>query len=163
MGITLNEVTDFLTANAEDPDVDKYLQSITDRAVTKGIESWKENNLEDLLQERRKEEGDPLLKQSEELTKLSGDLQKKEFVLSLREKAIALAIEKEIPLDMAIHYVGHDEDQTAKNIDELQGQLQKIGLRIRNEMLKGSTPQTGVGPEETKETVQSVMKRKRFL
>ena len=117
--VTADRVSKFLETDAGK----QFIQPTLDKYHNKGLETWKTNNLDKLVNEKVKElypEADP---KDTELAKLKADLEamKAESVRKdLTNKALTVATEKELPIDLISYFVGADEDSTTANLEKLE-------------------------------------------
>lgn len=117
--ITIEQVKNFLET---DPEGQKLIQSISDAKVTKGIETWKENNLQSIVDEKVKElypEEDP---KDLEIKKLSMELEnfkKQSLISELRTKAVAKATERKLPVEIVKLLVTDDSKTNEANLETL--------------------------------------------
>jgi len=114
--IPYSGVKDFLENSEEGK---KLLQSLSDNRVTRGIDTWKQNNLDKLVEE---EIGKRFPPETEEKKKLR-DLERKhsELVRELKKKdlltkAVEIATVKRIPLKLIDKFIGEDEETTLSNL-----------------------------------------------
>lgn len=142
--ITSDRVESFLNND----DGKKLLQPKLDSYFTKGLETWKSNNLEKLIEEEikkrfpEKDQKDiELEKVKAELEKIKADATRKE----LTNKALLIADEKKLPKDLVEFFIGNDEETTNKNLEALESVFSKHIEKVVQERLKGSgyTPPTG--------------------
>ncbi|MFJ6415016.1 DUF4355 domain-containing protein [Terribacillus saccharophilus] len=101
----------------------KLLQPRLDSNFTKGLTTWKENNLEKLVDAEVKKRNPDKTPEQLELEKLRQELdnQKKEAAREkLNNKAVAYASENGLPTDVVSFFLGEDEDSTIKNLDLLK-------------------------------------------
>ena len=104
----------------EDTDIKATHFSLIDSARSKGIESWKTNNLQKLVDEevaKRNPKETEEQKQLRELREQFANLEKDKTKSSLLNTALKLAQEKQIPTDFIDKFVGNDEDETKQNIE----------------------------------------------
>ncbi len=97
----------------------KILQSVTDARVTKGIESWKQNNLGRVIEDEIAKRFPPETEERKKLRDL--EVRQAELVRELKRrdlmsKAIEVANEKRLPLKMIERLLGDDEEGTLRNI-----------------------------------------------
>ena len=117
--VTADRVSKFLETDAGK----QFIQPTLDKYHNKGLETWKTNNLDKLVSEKVKElypEADP---KDTELAKLKADLEamKAESVRKdLTNKALTVATEKGLPIDLISYFVGADEDSTTANLEKLE-------------------------------------------
>lgn len=133
--ITSDRVTEFL----EKEDGKKILQPRLDSYFTKGLSTWKENNIEKLLDEEIKKrfpEKDvkdvELEKVKAELERIKADALRKE----LTNKALLIADEKKLPKDLVDYFIGNDEENTTKNLERLESVFSKHVESLVQERLK---------------------------
>ena len=103
----------------------KLIQSDLDRYHAKGLESWKKNNLQKLVDDEVKKLNPDKSPVEIELENLKRDLEEKEKAsqrLALKNKALATASEKKLSVDDTIleKFLGDDEDGTLANIGLLE-------------------------------------------
>lgn len=100
----------------------KFLQPQLDSYFSKGLETWKTNNLEGLVNAKVKElypDADP---KDTELAAVKAELEriKAESVRKdLANKALTYANEKGLPVDLVDFFVGADEKATNANMEKL--------------------------------------------
>lgn len=128
------EVIDYLqglvpvtVARAEDfvstADGKSWFDSAKDKHLQKGLETWKANNLESLLDaeiKKRFPEEDPKDIEMEKLKNEIAQMKLSREKEVLTNKAMKLASEKELPLDLVGFFIGQDEDSTMENLKKLE-------------------------------------------
>lgn len=135
--ITLDGVKKYLSDSEEGK---KLLQSLTDKRVTEGIETFKKNNLEKLIEEEVKKrfpESDP---KDTELKKLQAEIEKikaENLRKDLTNKAIKIATDKKLPVELVDFLIGNDEETTTKNLETLEKTFNSRVEAIVQERLKG--------------------------
>lgn len=110
---------DRVAAYLDTEDGKKLIQPTLDKYHSKGLESWKTNNLSKLLDEKIKKKFPDEDPKSLELKKLQADLEamKRETVRKdLTNKALKIATEKGLPIEMIDYLIGEDEDTTTANL-----------------------------------------------
>lgn len=106
-----------------DKEFKSFIDSLKDTHLNKGLETWKQNNLQSLIDEKIKElypEEDP---KDTELSKLKIEMEhmKKEKIREqLTNKALKVATEKGLPADLVDYFIGQDEETTNKNLETLE-------------------------------------------
>jgi len=143
----LSEVTtDKIQGYLESDEGKKLLQPKLDQYTTKGIESWKKNNLDAIVNEKinkeikkrypEKDEKDIALEAVKaELEQMRKETLKKE----LTNKAIKIASEKKIPTDIVDYFIGEDEDSTVENLSKLNNIFnQHIQKAVEEKLKDGS-------------------------
>ena len=151
--INQDSVTDYLT-NTEDGK--KLLDSKSDSRVTQGIETWKKNNLDALVNAKIKElypEDDP---KDIEIAQVKAELEamKRESARKdLTNKALTIANEKGLPVELIDYFVGSDEKTTTDNIGKFEKAFNDaLGSAVQKKLKDGSY----VPPEGDPEPVDGV-------
>ncbi|NLD18826.1 MAG: DUF4355 domain-containing protein [Clostridiales bacterium] len=117
--ITASSVESF-TGTAEGK---SWLDSLKDKHLQKGLETWKSNNLAGLIDaeiKKRFPEKDPKDLEVENLKNEISKMQTEKQRESLTNKAMKLASDKGLPLDLVGFFVGADEDITMDNLKSLE-------------------------------------------
>lgn len=97
----------------------KFIQPTLDKYHTKGLETWKANNLDKLVNDeisKRNPSADP---KDIELANMKAQLeamQKETIRKDLTNKALKIATEKHLPTDLIEYFIGEDENTTTNNI-----------------------------------------------
>ncbi len=108
---------------AETAEGKSWLDSLKDKHLQKGLETWKSNNLEALLDAEIKKRFPEKDTKDLELEKLKGEIEtmktEKQRERMLNE-AMKLAGEKGLPLELVGFFLGADEVATADNIGRLE-------------------------------------------
>ena len=126
------------------------MQSVADKRVTEGIETFKKNNLQSLVDTEYKKQhpdADPkdteLAKMKAQLEQMQKDTARKE----LTNKALKVAAEKKLPTELVDFVVGPDENTTTKNLETLSDIFSKHDEALKTEILKGNAyiPPAGGG------------------
>lgn len=145
--MNLEEIKKFLEENKEDAEVQAFLKELSrpteesvkefldsyqgkkvlqpylDRHFTKSLETWKQNNLEKLIDEEIKKrfpEKTPEQIEIEKLQRQIQDLEKQRQREALVNKALKVAKEKDLPTDLIDFFVADDEDTTMKNLERYE-------------------------------------------
>jgi hypothetical protein len=143
--LTPESVKDYLE---KDETGKKYLQSLNDAAVTKGITTFKEKTMPGLIEDAIKikfpaetEEQKRLRLQDEKIAALETANKKKDLL----NKAISIATEKKLPLKLVERFVGEDEESTSNNIALLETEFNNTLKVLVDEKFKagGREPNTG--------------------
>lgn len=132
--ITLDGVKNYLETQE---DGKGYLQSYTDSKVSKGIETFKQNNLSKLVEEEIKKRNpqDPKDLEIQELKQKFEELEKEKARESLLVKASKIAKEKNIPNDILEYFIGSDEEITMNNLTTLEKSLADYSRVVRTQIL----------------------------
>lgn len=142
--VNLDSVKEFLE---KDEAGKKYLQSLNDAAVTKGINTFKEKTMPGLIEEEIKkkfpdetEEQKKLRILTEDQAKLKAEIKRKDLL----NKATSIAIEKKLPLKLVERFLGDDEEATIKNLELFEAEYNGGITAAVEEKFKenGRTPPT---------------------
>ncbi|MGG3571052.1 DUF4355 domain-containing protein [Bacillus gobiensis] len=145
--MNLEDVKKFLAENKDQDDVKAYLGELSavsadkvkgfldtadgkqliqprlDSYFTKGLETWKQNNLESLIEEevkKRNPEKSQEQKEIEKLRKQIEDAEKARNRESLVNKALKVAKEKNLPDGIIDFFIGDDEETTTANLAKFE-------------------------------------------
>jgi hypothetical protein len=148
----LNEIKTWLNEHKTDSDVSAYLGELSavdatkaqafldtdegkkviqprlDQHFTKGLETWKSNNLSSLIEEevkKRNPQKSPAELEVEKLRKEIEDERKARNHESLVNKALKVADEKHLPKDVLNFFIGQDEETTTANLGKLEETFSK--------------------------------------
>ncbi|WP_259425321.1 DUF4355 domain-containing protein [Bacillus velezensis] len=142
---TLEDVKKFLEENKANEEVQSYLNELSavsadkvngfldteegkrliqprlDSHFTKGLETWKTNNLGALVDEKVKELYPEETEEQKRIRKLEKELKDQKTAAQrekLLNKAVSYASEKQLPADVEVvgFFVGEDEESTMKNL-----------------------------------------------
>ena len=140
---TLEDVKKFLEENKENEDVKAYLNELSavsadkvngfldteegkrliqprlDSHVTKGLDTWKANNLDALIDAKVKELYPEETEEQKRIRKLEKELEDQKTAAQrekLLNKAVSYASEKQLPADVVEFFIGEDEESTMKNL-----------------------------------------------
>ncbi|MGG0941972.1 DUF4355 domain-containing protein [Bacillus subtilis] len=140
---TLEEVKKFLEENKENEEVKSYLNELSavsadkvngfldteegkrliqprlDSHFTKGLETWKANNLDALVDAKVKELYPEETEEQKRIRKLEKELEDQKTAAQrekLLNKAVSYASEKQLPADVVEFFIGEDEESTMKNL-----------------------------------------------
>lgn len=155
----VDEVQKFVNENQ---DAKKWLDSEKDKHFSKGLDTWKTNNLETLISNEIKKRNPDKTPEQIELEKLRADFEAAQRQLALKgvkEKATTLATEKKIPLDLIDFFINEDEEKTKENLSTFESVMDKYVKAQVEERLKGSyTPPAGGGANLTGITKEQFQK-----
>ena len=104
----------------------KLLQPKLDKNFTKGLETWKEKNLDTLVEEKHREMNPEETEEQKRIRLLEQkleDSEKKSNREALRNKAINLADEKGLPKKLVDRFIGDDEETTVNNLTDFETAL----------------------------------------
>lgn len=106
-----------------DKEFKSYIDSLKDQHLSKGLETWKSNNLESLVNEKIKElypEEDPKDNELKKLKQEMENMKKETLKKELTNKALKIATEKGLPTELVDYFIGQDEESTNKNLETLE-------------------------------------------
>jgi len=107
----------------EHDDVKTWLQSEKDRHFSKGLETWKQKTLPQLLEEeikKRYPEETPEQRELRELKQQIEQIRREKEREALRAKAKDFAIEKKLPAHLVDFFISDDEEKTMENLGVLE-------------------------------------------
>lgn len=140
---TLDEVKKFLEENKENEEVKAFIGELSavsadkvegfletdegkrliqprlDSHFTKGLETWKANNLDALVDAKVKELYPEETEEQKRIRKLEKELEDQKTAAQrekLLNKAVSYASEKQLPADVVEFFIGEDEESTMKNL-----------------------------------------------
>jgi hypothetical protein len=143
--VNLDSVKEFLE---KDDSGKKYMQSLNDAAVTKGIATFKEKTMPGLIEEEIKkkfpdetDEQKKLRILTEDQVKLKDEIKRKDLL----NKAISIATDKKLPLKLVERFLGDDEETTIKNLELLETEYNGAITSAVEDKFKenGRTPPSG--------------------
>lgn len=147
---------DRVTAYLETENGKKLMQPKYDSYFSKGLETWKSNNLDKLVNEKVKElypEADP---KDTELAAVKAELEKmksESLRKDLTNKALKIANEKGLPTDLVDFFIGSDEKATNENITKFEKAFNdSVGSAVQKKLKDSSY----VPPEGDDTTVDGV-------
>lgn len=150
--MNLEDVKKFLSENKEQEDVKAYLGELSavsfdkvkgyleteegkkllqpklDSYFTKGLETWKQNNLEKIIEEevrKRNPQKTPEQLELEKLRKEIEDERKARNRETLVNKALKVADEKALPKGIIDFFIADDEENTLTNLTKLEEEYSK--------------------------------------
>lgn len=149
--LTVEGVKDYLTTNQEGK---SWIDSVKDKHLSKGLETWKSNNLEKLIDEEIKTRFPEKDEKEIEVEKLRAEVQKMQLEKQrevLTNKAIKIANDKHLPLSLVDFFIAENEESTVKNLSVLEEVFSKSVQSEVEKRLKGD----GYTPpkEDRKQTI----------
>ncbi len=124
--VTLDKVKELAE---KDKDIKGWLDGEKDRHHSKALETWKNNNLEKLVDEEGKKRNPEKEPWELEMEKIKEDLERERNEKTretLKNKALSVAQEKGIPSNLVDYFIGEDEDTTLKNLEALEKEVQPM-------------------------------------
>lgn len=111
----------------KDKDVKGWLDGEKDRHHSKALETWKTNNLEKLVDEKVNERNPEKTPEQKELARLQKQFEEMENAKNretLKNKALSVASEKNIPNALVDFLLGQDEGSTLENMKMFEEHMQ---------------------------------------
>jgi hypothetical protein len=124
--LTLQAVQEFLNSNDEGK---KWLQAEKDKTVTKGLETWRTNNLPKIIDEeitKRFPAETPEQRRLKDLEQQLAMMERQAKRATLKAQALGVAGQNNIPADLVDYLVGEDEETTLKNIEKAKTALNSL-------------------------------------
>ncbi len=126
----------------ETEDGKKLIQPKLDSYFSKGLETWKTNNLDGLVQSKVKElypDADPKDTELAALKAQIEQMQAQNNRAQLLNKAQSVANEKKLPFDVVSLLIGEDEKTTMQNIGNFETAYNAAIAAAVDEKLKGNS------------------------
>lgn len=185
--MNIEEVKNFINDNKESEDVKSYLQdlnkvnvegiekyvtedeegkkwfdSVKDKHFNKALDTWKSNNLTKLIDDEVKKKFPSKDEKDIEVDNLKVEIEKmKQEKLHevLTSKAIKIASDKNLPLNLVDFFIAQDEDATVNNLKVLEESFNKevqkaVEKRLKNEGY--NPPKYTSGNTLTLETIKNM-------
>lgn len=143
--VSVQEVQQMLVENEE---LKKFFDSEKDKHFSKGLETWKQKTLPKLIDEEIKKrfpEADPKDVKLQELEAKIQQMEQEKLREALKNKALTLATEKKLPIQLIDFLIGQDEETTLQNLTTFEEVWTSHLQTLVDEKLKS----TGVQPKET--------------
>lgn len=140
----VNEITleDFKKAIADNKEIRGYYASEKDRAVTKGIETFKSNNLQKLIDEElKKKSNEGLSEEAIQLKELQAKfeaLEKEKTISELKGKYTKLLVEKGLNAELIDFVFNEDEEIFNSNVDKINSIIESSINAKTNEILNNN-------------------------
>lgn len=134
--LSVEEVQKFITENT---DAKKWFDSEKDKHFSKGLETWKTNNLQKLIDEavrKANPEETPEQKQLRELQEKINKMEAEKTYEALKNKALTVATEKKIPVSIVDLFIGEDEESTLSNLVKFEEAMKPYIQEVVEERLK---------------------------
>ncbi|NFF21792.1 DUF4355 domain-containing protein [Clostridium botulinum] len=143
--LTLDEVKNFVESS---DDGKKYLQTYGDKRVTDGIKTWKDKNLQTLINDEvLKATGKKKTPEQIEIEQIKAQLkeqtQKAERAETVAKYKDVLA-EKKIPMEMIDYFLTDNDETTSTRIDNFSTYVNDMVKNgVKDKMADGSYPPPG--------------------
>ncbi len=122
------------------PEGKSWVDSVRDKHLQKGLETWKTNNLESLLNDEIKKRFPQKDEKELEVEKLRAEIEKMKHEKqreSLTNKAIKIATEKSLPIELVDFFIGADEQTTVSNVKVFEDTFSQYVQKTVEQRLKG--------------------------
>ena len=150
---------EFIEQLAKDEVFQKWLQSEKDRHFSKGLETWKKNNLASIVEEEIKKRYPEETEEQRRLREMENEikqLKQENKIKEIRNRAYRQATEKGLPLELLDFFVDDDEEKTSANLEVFE--------KVWNEALQAQVNQTFKqnGREPHKSTIPNSLSREQI-
>lgn len=147
----------------EDDGAKKWMDSVKDKHFNKALETWKSNNLEGLINDEVKKRFPTKDEKEIEVEKLKSEIEKmkhEKLHEALTSKAVKLASEKNLPVELVDFFIADNEENTVKNLSTLEqsfnSAIQKsVEIRLKGD---GYTPPNNVTNERKSNNLNEALK-----
>lgn len=132
----------------KDEDIKSFIDSIKDKHSSKALETWKSNNLDEIVNLKVKE----LYPEKDEKDIVLQELQLKVEAMErektherLKNVALKTAADKGLPINLVDYFIGEDEEKTVKNLSNFEEVFNsKLEETVKSKLKDGSyTPPKG--------------------
>ncbi|MGD6831428.1 DUF4355 domain-containing protein [Sutcliffiella halmapala] len=133
--VTVDGVNTFL----ETEEGKKFLQPTLDRYHTKSLESWKNNNLQKLIDDGVSKLNPSETPEQKRIRELEEKIEKAESERTretLKNKALSTLSEKKLPTFLLEHLIGQDEDSTTQSLTKFEEVWNAQLQSVKQELLK---------------------------
>ena len=125
----------------EDEEGKKWFDSVKDKHFNKALETWKSNNITKLIDDEVKKKFPSKDEKEIEVENLKFEIEKmkqEKLHEALTSKAIKIASDKNLPLNLVDFFIAQDEEATVNNLKVLEESFNKevqkaVEKRLKNE------------------------------
>ncbi len=106
----------------------RFIQPELDRYHSKGLESWKEKNLEDLIEQEVRKRNPEQSEEQKRISALEQELEKRDTEAKrekLRSNALGKAQELNLPTSLVDRFLGDSDEDTEQNLKALKETFDK--------------------------------------
>ncbi|ELW9460941.1 TPA: DUF4355 domain-containing protein [Staphylococcus aureus] len=106
----------------------RFIQPELDRYHSKGLESWKEKNLEDLIEQEVRKRNPEQSEEQKRISALEQELEKRDAEAKrekLRSNALGKAQELNLPTSLVDRFLGDSDEDTEQNLKTLKETFDK--------------------------------------
>lgn len=122
--VSVDDVKGFL----ETEEGKRFIQPELDRYHSKGLESWKEKNLEDLIEQEVRKRNPEQSEEQKRISALEQELEKRDAEAKrekLRSNALGKAQELNLPTSLVDRFLGDSDEDTEQNLKALKETFDK--------------------------------------
>ncbi|MGZ1771234.1 DUF4355 domain-containing protein [Staphylococcus argenteus] len=122
--VSVDDVKDFLDTE----EGKRFIQPELDRYHSKGLESWKEKNLEDLIEQEVRKRNPEQSEEQKRISALEQELEKRDAEAKrekLRSNALGKAQELNLPTSLVDRFLGDSDEDTEQNLKALKETFDK--------------------------------------
>ena len=146
----------------EDEEGKKWFDSVKDKHFNKALDTWKTNNLTKLIDDEVKKKFPSKDEKDIEVENLKVEIEKmkqEKLHEALTSKAIKIASDKNLPLNLVDFFIAQDEEATVNNLKVLEESFHKevqkaVEKRLKNEGY--NPPKDTSGNTLTLETIKNM-------
>lgn len=136
------------------PEAKAWFASVKDKHLQKGLETWKSNHLDTMINEEIRKRFPEKSEQELEVECLKAEIGKMKSEKereSLTNKAMQLASERNLPIDLVGFFIGENEELTVQNLKAFETTFQGAVHKALEERIKGNsyTPPKANGTVDT--------------
>jgi hypothetical protein len=140
--ITKEKVQEYVE---KEPDAKAWIDSVKDKHLQKGLETWKSNHLETMINDEIKKRFPEKSEQELEVERLKSEINKMKLEKekeTLTNKTMQIASERNLPIELAGFFIGENEESTLENLIVFESAFQGSVQKALEERLKtnGYTP-----------------------
>ncbi|MBJ6275283.1 DUF4355 domain-containing protein [Staphylococcus aureus] len=122
--VSVDDVKDFLDTE----EGKRFIQPELDRYHSKGLESWKEKNLENLIEQEVQKRNPEQSEEQKRISALEKELEKRDAEAKrekLRSNALGKAQELNLPTSLVDRFLGDSDEDTEQNLKVLKETFDK--------------------------------------
>lgn len=122
--VSVDDVKGFLDTE----EGERFIQPELDRYHSKGLESWKEKNLEDLIEQEVRKRNPEQSEEQKRISALEQELEKRDAEAKrekLRSNALGKAQELNLPTSLVDRFLGDSDEDTEQNLKALKETFDK--------------------------------------
>ncbi len=148
--LTVEGVKEFIES---DENAKRWFDSVKDKHLSKGLETWKSNNLEGLIDKEIRTRFPQKDEKDIEVEKLRAEVEKMQQEKQrevLTNKALKIANDRNLPIDLVDFFIAENEEVTVENLSVLEDVFSKS---VQSEVEKRLTGGSYIPPKDNTKTV----------